>query len=36
MFRGEIMGEVPGDPSSLDQIARMMLGQRMEAPDVLR
>ena len=36
MFRGEIMGEAPGDPSSLDAIARMMLGQRMEGPDASR
>lgn len=30
MFRGEIMGEVPGESSSLDQIARMMLGERLD------
>lgn len=30
MFRGEIIGEVPGESSSLDQIARMMLGERLD------
>lgn len=29
MFRGELMGEVPGSPASLDAIAHMMLGERM-------
>jgi simple sugar transport system ATP-binding protein len=36
MFRGEVMGEAPGAPSSLDSIARMMLGQRMEASHASR
>jgi len=31
LFRGEIMGSVPGEIESLQIISRMMLGERMEA-----
>lgn len=30
IFRGEIMGVVPGDPGQLEKVSHMMLGERLE------